>query len=120
VVLASSYIENIKLRTVVNKSEIKISYDEGDSKTVELHDGSNLQLHKLTSGWDPTNKDSSFKMLHESRNKGEILTGLIYIDTKTTELHDVIKTSKTPLNSLTQTQLTPSVDVLEAINQEYR
>ena len=105
---------------VPQESEIVIDYKEGDSKTVELHDGSLLNLHKLTSGWDPTNKDSSFKQLHQAREKGEILTGLIYIEPESSELHEVIKTVNEPLNSLTEKDLMPGLAALEMINEESR
>ncbi|MFN8366844.1 MAG: 2-oxoacid:ferredoxin oxidoreductase subunit beta [Candidatus Kapaibacterium sp.] len=105
---------------VPHKTEITVDYNEGDSKMVELHDGSYMQLHKLSSGWDPTNKTSAFNKLHDSRTKGEILTGLIYIDTESQDLHDVIKTCKTPLNKLTEKDLMPSLDALEAINADHR
>jgi 2-oxoglutarate ferredoxin oxidoreductase subunit beta len=105
---------------VPQQSEILVDYQEGDSKTVQLHDGSSLNLHKLTSGWDPTDKNSSFAKLHEARDKGEILTGLIYIEPKSTDLHSLIKTVQQPLNSLTEKDLTPSLAALDLINEEYR
>lgn len=105
---------------VPEKTEITIEYQEGDVKVVQLHDGSYLTLNKLSHGWDPTDKDSSFKKMQEARGKGEILTGLIYIETNSQDLHDVIKTSKRPLNSLTEKDLMPSLEILEAINQDHR
>ena len=105
---------------VPDKTEITVQYEEGDSKTVELHDGSHIQLHKLATGWDPTDRNSSVNRMNEAREKGEILTGLLYIDTKSKDLHDVIKTVDRPLNSLKQDVLTPSQSVLAAINDEFR
>lgn len=105
---------------VPEATEITVEYAEGDAKTVELHDGSHVQLHKLAAGWDPTNRDSAFKSLSESRQKGHVLTGLIFIDTNSEDLHDVIKTVDKPLNALQQDVLTPSQSVLAGINAEYR
>ncbi len=105
---------------VPEKSEITVKYAEGESKLVELHDGSKMQLHKLASGWDPTSRQSAAAQLHESRAKGEILTGLIYIDTESRELHEILNTVKKPLNSLTEKDLTPSQDILAAINADHR
>lgn len=105
---------------VPEKSEISINYQEGDSKLVELHDGSHLNLHKLSSGWDPTIKSLSFNRLHEAREKDEILTGLIYIDPESRDLHDVIKTVKVPLNSLKEKDLIPGNSILQTINAENR
>lgn len=105
---------------VPEATEITVDYAEGNSKTVELHDGSHIQLHKLADGWDPTDRGASLTRMNEARQKGEILTGLLYIDTKSEDLHDVIKTVDVPLNTLKQDILTPSQSVLSAINAEFR
>jgi 2-oxoglutarate ferredoxin oxidoreductase subunit beta len=105
---------------VPERTEITLDYNEGDSTEVELHDGSYLQLHKLASGWNPTDKDSAMNRLQDARSKGEILTGLLYIDTESQDLHDVIKTTKRPLNTLTEKDVMPSIDILEAINDDHR
>ena len=105
---------------VPEATEITVDYAEGNSKTVELHDGSHIQLHKLADGWDPTDRGASLTRMNEARQKGEILTGLLYIDTKSEDLHDVIKTVDVPLNTLKQDVLTPSQSVLSAINAEFR
>lgn len=105
---------------VPEATEITVDYEEGNSKTVELHDGSHIQLHKLADGWDPTDRGASLTRMNEARQKGEILTGLLYIDTKSEDLHDVIKTVDVPLNTLKQDVLTPSQSVLAAINAEFR
>jgi 2-oxoglutarate ferredoxin oxidoreductase subunit beta len=116
--------EHVEALSVVDfvpeKTEITIQYGEGMTKTVELHDGSHLHLHKLSQGWDPTDKTSAFNKLHESRKHGEILTGLIYIDLEGRELHNILNTVKKPLNQLTERELTPSMSVLEGINAEHR
>jgi 2-oxoglutarate/2-oxoacid ferredoxin oxidoreductase subunit beta len=105
---------------VPDATEITVQYAEGDSKTVQLHDGSHVQLHKLAPNWDPTNRGSSATRMNEARQKGEILTGLLYIDTTSADLHDVIKTVDTPLNELKQSVLTPSQGALAEINAGFR
>lgn len=98
--------------------EITASYD--DSKEVTLHDGSALQLQKLHQGWNPEDKLSAMNAIQTSKEKGEILTGLIYIEPNTNALHDVLQTTKTPLNTLKEDLLCPGVDALEALNQSLR
>lgn len=98
--------------------EITASYD--DAKEVTLHDGSALQLQKLHQGWNPEDKLSAMNAIQNSKEKGEILTGLIYIEPNTNALHDVLQTTKTPLNTLKEDILCPGVDALEALNQSLR
>lgn len=98
--------------------EITASYD--DAKEVTLHDGSALYLQKLHQGWNPEDKLSAMNAIQNSKEKGEILTGLIYIEPNTNALHDVLQTTKTPLNTLKEDLLCPGVDALEALNQSLR
>ncbi len=98
--------------------EITASYD--DSKEITLHDGSALQLQKLHQGWNPQDKVSAMNALQKAKEKGEILTGLVYIEPTTNALHDVLNTTKTPLNTLKENVLCPGVEALEALNQSLR
>lgn len=108
------------LDLVPEKTEITTSYPEGTSQQIEMHDHSILELHKLAEGWDPRDKHSAFNRLNDSRRAGEILTGLLYVDTDSEDLHDLLKTTKTPLNVLTEKELCPGSAVLEGINGEFR
>jgi 2-oxoglutarate/2-oxoacid ferredoxin oxidoreductase subunit beta len=98
--------------------EITASYD--DSKEVTLHDGSALQLQKLHQGWNPEDKLSAMIALQNAKEKGEILTGLVYIEPNTNALHDVLQTAKQPLNTLKENVLCPGIDALEALNESLR
>ena len=53
---------------------------------------------------------------HEAR--GEILTGLLYIDAAAHDLHDHLKTVATPLNRLSERDLCPGAAALAAINAD--
>jgi 2-oxoglutarate ferredoxin oxidoreductase subunit beta len=55
-----------------------------------------------------------------ARQKDEILTGLLYLDTNSIELNDLIGTVNKPLNSLTEKELCPGSAVLEGINAGLR
>ncbi|WP_394992049.1 2-oxoacid:ferredoxin oxidoreductase subunit beta [Emticicia sp.] len=98
--------------------EITANYE--DSKEITLHDGSALQLQKLHQGWNPEDKLSAMIALQNAKEKGEILTGLVYIEPNTNALHDVLQTSKQPLNTLKEDVLCPGIDALEALNQSLR
>jgi 2-oxoglutarate ferredoxin oxidoreductase subunit beta len=98
--------------------EIKVEYEV--EKEVTLHDGSALQLHKLQQGWNPEDKLSAMVALQKAKEKGEILTGLLYIEPESTSLHDILQTSSKPLNSLKENVLCPGIDALEALNASLR
>ena len=102
------------------REEITTSYHAGSSNEVTLHDGSVLRLHKLDNDLDPFNRTSAMLALEEAREKGEILTGLIYMHKDSRELHEVLETTSRPLNSLSEGDLCPGNKMLQNINASLR
>ncbi len=100
--------------------EITLEYDEGEAKDVEMFDGSIIHLQKLAEGWDPADRLSAMSAVAEAREKDEILTGLIYVDTESAEFHETINTVDESLNKLTEKELLPSAEALEKVNQSMR
>lgn len=102
------------------REEIAVDYEMGTSTFVELHDGSKLLLNKLAPHWDPTDKRAVLDKMHAAKVQGEILTGLLYIRPETQHLHEILGTTPTPLNALTEKELCPGNKVLEGINASLR
>ena len=105
---------------VPEEKEITIDFAEGSTASVKLHDGSKLQLSKIAPNWDSTDRRSAFDRLQEAKSRGEILTGLLYIDPESRELHDLMNTTEIPLNALREDDLCPGSEVLEEINAGLR
>jgi 2-oxoglutarate ferredoxin oxidoreductase subunit beta len=99
---------------------ITTSYDEGATQTLQMHDGSILRLRKLAKDWDPLNRLSAILAMQNAKEKGEILTGLLYAETDSRDLHDILQTSEKPLNTLIQAELCPGSSVLDKINASLR
>jgi 2-oxoglutarate ferredoxin oxidoreductase subunit beta len=102
------------------KEQIKTHYDEGDSTSVTMHDGSEIKLNKLSQQWDPFDRQSALNAIAGAKAKDEILTGLLYIDADSQDLHSQINTNKAPLRELDETVLCPSSSVLANINAGLR
>lgn len=105
---------------VPERKEITVDYSEGDATDIELFDGSKIHLQKLAPNWNPLDRKSAVNRLHDAKAIGHVITGLLYIDPKSTELHELLQTVKQPLNKLTKADLCPGTDVLENINQGFR
>ncbi len=105
---------------VPEKSEITVKYGQGTSKRLRLHDGSYIQLQKLAEDWDPQDRGSALARLNASREAGEILTGLLYIEPESKGLHHMLNTVEKPLNQLTEKDLCPGSAALEMINKGFR
>jgi len=100
--------------------EISTSYVEGSTKQVKMHDGSSIQLSKLAADWDPLNRLSAMIAVQKAKEKGEILTGLLYMNPESEDLHTMLNTSERPLNSLSKSVLCPGSEALNDINAGLR
>ncbi|HTA82741.1 MAG TPA: 2-oxoacid:ferredoxin oxidoreductase subunit beta [Bacteroidia bacterium] len=99
---------------------ITTSYAEGTSKDVKMHDGSVIQLHKLAKEWDPQDRLSAINAVQNARKTGEILTGLLYIDEESKDLHNLMGTTEKPLNTFEQSVLCPGSEKLKDLNAGLR
>jgi 2-oxoglutarate ferredoxin oxidoreductase subunit beta len=99
------------------KAIILDEFKEGDTKEVELHDGSMVILKKLERDYDPTNKWHALRMLEEAEENNWLLTGLIYVNPDQPSLYDYLNLIDEPMNRIPEEKLRPSSDTLEAINE---
>ena len=58
-------------------------------------------------------------MLMESHERGEVLTGVFYVDTKQTDFSTLLNTVDEPLGTLPEERVRPSRAVLAEIMQDY-
>ncbi len=104
---------------VPEKSEITASVAPGETKVIEMHDGSVIRLSSLASGWDPADRLSAKNAIYNANKKGEVLTGLLYVNADQPEVHRILNTVDVPLNELKEDQLVPDADALESINASF-
>jgi len=108
-----------KLDFVEPKEEITVDYAVGSSVEIPMHDGSRLMLHKLD-GHDPRDSDAAIITIRTNAAKGEVATGLLYINESQQDMHDILATDARPLNALPMAELCPGSKALEAINARLR
>jgi 2-oxoglutarate ferredoxin oxidoreductase subunit beta len=101
-------------------NEIEASYAEGESTVVELHDGSKLVLRKPDSGYDATNRSGVLRYLEQNRARGEVVTGLLYVNPELPEMHGIYRTSDTPLKDLEFETLNPGSEALAKLQARMR
>jgi 2-oxoglutarate ferredoxin oxidoreductase subunit beta len=100
--------------------EIVAAYAEGEAMPVELHDGSKIVFRKVDKHYDPTSRAAAFSYLRGSVKAGEIITGLLYIDEETGDMHDLSGSVNTPLSQLPFDDLNPGADALAKVMDRYR
>jgi 2-oxoglutarate ferredoxin oxidoreductase subunit beta len=100
--------------------EIDVEYEAGSGIEITLHDGSKMRLSKLEEEYDPTHRIGALKRLAEAREKGEVLTGLFYVNPEQPSFTDLLNLVDEPLAALPQDVTRPAKSVLDEVMEEFR
>ena len=91
---------------------------EDQIATVEMHDGSHLRLRKANRDFNPLNKVEALNMLRDHREKGDFLTGLIYVNPTSENFIDQLNLGEESLCDLPFEKLRPGPEALEQAMKE--
>jgi 2-oxoglutarate ferredoxin oxidoreductase subunit beta len=105
---------------IPHRDEITTEYPPGSVQEVVQHDGSVLRLRKLAHDYDAHDRIMAMNYLQEHHAKGEVVTGLLYVDPDPEDLHAHLDTAARPLNSLNAAELCPGSAALDKINASLR
>ncbi|MDE0122326.1 MAG: 2-oxoacid:ferredoxin oxidoreductase subunit beta, partial [bacterium] len=105
--------------------EIQASYDEGDVRTVGLHDGSSIRFRKVPGDYDPTDRDAVYGYIRERQRAGEVATGLLYVEGvgevgEEADFHGIQGTVEEPLVDYPFAELCPGAERLERLQERFR
>ncbi len=100
--------------------DIAVDYEPGTTTEVTMHDGSRVLLKKLEEDYDATDRINAIKRLHEAHEKGEVLTGVFYINPKKPTFMELLNVVDEPLGQLPESVTRPGREVLETVMEELR
>ena len=109
-----------RLDFITGRAPITVDYAPGAVEIIEQHDGSKLALRKVAPHYDPHDRLKAMNYVQESAAAGEIVTGLLYVERDSEDLHEHLDTVETPLNALGEKELCPGSQALEQINTSLR
>lgn len=92
----------------------------GEAIELRQPDGSLMRLRKLHADHDPTDRVAALNHVQALQMRGEVVTGLLYVDPAATHLHQALNTSRRPLNTLAEAELCPGSAVLARLNASLR
>lgn len=101
-------------------AEITVDYAPGAVTDVRQPDGSVLRLRKLPEAHDTGDRIGAMNYLHACQARGEIVTGLLYVDPEAPDLHAHLDTVPAPFNTLGERELCPGGAALARINAGLR
>ena len=103
-----------------SREAITVDYLEGSVIEVAQHDGSLLKLRKIEESYDPRDRVGAMTAIATAAMKGEVLTGLLYLDPEAEDLHGHLGTYAQAFNTLDEKALCPGSAVLDKINAGLR
>ena len=95
--------------------QINVDYEEGSALEVALHDGSRIVLKKLERDYDPTDRTCALSLLREASEKGQFLTGLVYVDPERENFLELLDLVEEPLALLPMERLRPPQEALDEV-----
>ena len=109
-----------ELDYVPAREDIAVEIPEGEAMDVRLHDGSHLRIRKLGRDFDPTSRLAAMAAIEEAEAKGEVLTGVLYVNTGKPTFLDLLNLPAEPIATLPESRVRPSRAALEEVMEELR
>ena len=105
---------------VAPASEILAHIGQNGAVAVTLHDGSVIRFKGVPENYDPTDRRKVLDYLEEHHGKGEVVTGLLYVDESVPDLHEMNQTTEGALTNLPYEKLCPGAAALDRLQEDYR
>jgi 2-oxoglutarate ferredoxin oxidoreductase subunit beta len=109
-----------ELDFVPSFEDITVDIPEGEVMDVLMHDGSHLRIRKLQRDFDPTDRFKGLMALEESEARGEILTGVLYLNPTKPTFLDLLNLTDEPVATLPESRVRPPRAVLDQVMDELR
>lgn len=100
--------------------DISVEIGEGETRAVELHDGSRLLIKKLGRDYDPTDRLGALRTIYEADKQGQVVTGILYLDRDRKHFIDLLNLVEEPLATLPESRVRPPKQALDQIMEELK
>jgi 2-oxoglutarate ferredoxin oxidoreductase subunit beta len=100
--------------------DISVEYEPGSTTQVKMHDGSHLLLRKLTEDYNPSDRITAIRLLHETLRRGEFATGVIYVEPDKDDFLTSLNLVPEPLAFLPTERVRPPKAVLDQLMDALR
>ncbi|GMU42455.1 MAG: 2-oxoacid:ferredoxin oxidoreductase subunit beta [Xanthomonadales bacterium] len=108
------------LDVIEGREPIEIEQPPEGVIEVVQHDGSILRLRRTEPDYDPRDRIGAMNFIARHQERGEVVTGLLFVDPQARDFHQHLGSVQTPLNRLGAAELCPGAAVLEKINASLR
>src|SRR5271166_2370973 len=101
-------------------SEVLANIGQNGAVNVTMHDGSVIRFKGVPPNYDPTDRVKVTAYLEEHQGKGEVVTGLLFVDENVPDLHELNATPDTPLTRIPYQKLCPGSAALDKLQDQFR
>jgi 2-oxoglutarate ferredoxin oxidoreductase subunit beta len=101
-------------------SEILAQIGQNGAVNVTMHDGSMVRFKGVPANYDPTDRGKVMDYLQEHQGKGEVVTGLLYLDETVPDMHEMNKTTDIALTKVPYQKLCPGAAALDRLQEDFR
>ncbi len=113
-------VEVVHTDFVPLRHEITVPETDEEVAVVQLHDGGTVRLRSTAPDYDPTDRDSAYAHVRACQARHEVATGLLFVDERGRDMHDMMHTPETPLIDLPYETLCPGRAALDELMEQFR
>ena len=113
-------VEVVAADFVPLRREVVAPETDAAVSVVTMHDGSTVRFRRTPEGYDPTDREAAYAHVRACQQRGEVATGLLFLDENGQDMHAVAKTVDTPLVDVPYEQLCPGNSALQKLMEGFR
>jgi len=113
-------VKEVETDFVPIRAEIRAKIPTDGAIEVTMHDGSVVRFRSVPEGYDPHDRMKVEEYIRDREGRGEIVTGLLYVDEGAKELHELNATPERGLAKIPYRSLCPGAAELAAMQDEFR
>jgi len=100
--------------------ELVAHIGQSEETSVTMHDGSVVRFRAVPENYDPTDRQTVISYLQDKYKSGEVMTGLLYLNESTPDVHEMSGTPDEGLVRIPWDKLCPGSATLAALQDEYQ
>jgi 2-oxoglutarate ferredoxin oxidoreductase subunit beta len=113
-------VKEIEADFVPIRLEITAKVSSDEVREVEMHDGSVVRFRAVPEGYDPSDRLRVEEYVRDRALRGEIATGLLYVNESAPDLHELNHTPPGGLNKIPFSRLCPGSAALAELQGDFR
>src|SRR5487761_1609073 len=113
-------VKEVETDFVPIRAEIRAKIPADGAVEVTMHDGSVVRFRSVPEGYDPHDRLKVEECIGDHVDRGEIVTGLLYVNEGMPEIHELNDTPRHGLNKVPFKKLCPGSQELATIQEDFR